>query len=121
MLIIPITMWREARGLGESGMQAVYHVIHNRALNPQFSKDMDMEKVCLRAHQFSCWNSADPQRDKYPTEDDDAFMIAKEITEDPGKDPTNGALYYYDVSIQLPNWAIGKQQTARVGSLRFYK
>ena len=120
MDIVPITMWREARSEGAEGMQSVYHVIANRAAAgrgwPAYP-----ERVCLQAHQFSCWNSSDPQRDKYPKVGDQEYAVAVAICQQPGADPTGGATCYYDQSITAPSWATPDKFTVQIGKLRFFR
>jgi N-acetylmuramoyl-L-alanine amidase len=121
MDILPITLWREARGEGEAGMRAVCHVILNRAAHGSGQWPSDPERACLQAYQFSCWNTNDPQRNKYPPPGDVAYSVAYAIAEDPGPDPTLGATSYHDTSIQPPPWATPDKFTVQIGRLRFYK
>lgn len=60
--IIARTLYYEARGEGEEGIDAVASVIFNRAEgNPKY-----LAKVCLAKMQFSCWNNIpDLTPDKY--------------------------------------------------------
>ena len=50
--IIADTLYMEARSEGERGQRAVATVIYNRA----HGKAENMESVCLKPKQFSCWN-----------------------------------------------------------------
>jgi spore germination cell wall hydrolase CwlJ-like protein len=120
MDILGITIWREARGEGIDGMRAVYHVIVNRAFSGQLWPH-DREQVCLQPFQFSCWNSRDPQRGKYPAPDDPSYKGAVEAILLAGEDPTGGATAYYDVSIPAPSWATAQNFTCQIGRLRFHK
>ena len=119
MDILGITMWREARGVGEEGMRAVYHVIHNRSTDRRWRKDM--EEVCLQPFQFSCWNTTDLQRDLYPTPTDPLYLKAMSIIDDPGQDPTGGANTYYDSSITAPSYDTPKTFKCQIGKLRFHE
>lgn len=62
--ILANTMWGEARNLGTEGMNAVGHVIKNRAEadTPRFGDGI--KGVALKPKQFSCWNVSDPNREK---------------------------------------------------------
>jgi spore germination cell wall hydrolase CwlJ-like protein len=101
-------------------MAAVYHVIANRAAAGR-SWPAYPERVCLQAHQFSCWNSGDPQRDLYPKAGDNAYALAVAICAQPGADPTGGATAYYDQSIPTPPWATPKNFTVTIGRFHFHK
>jgi N-acetylmuramoyl-L-alanine amidase len=125
MQVIPITIWREARGEGQAGMAAVLHVILNRAVpNPATPWPADPEKVCLQDFQFSCWNNRDPQRNLYPAPNDPQYAIAESLALSAARgldDPTNGATAYYDESITAPSWATPERFTVQIGRLRFYR
>lgn len=56
--IIAATLAAEAGGEGEAGIFAVACVIQNRSIHSRESAS----KVCLKPHQFSCWNVARPFR-----------------------------------------------------------
>jgi len=60
--IMANTMWGEARNLGVQGMNAIGHVIKNRAdvHAPHFGNGI--KGVALKPKQFSCWNPSDPNR-----------------------------------------------------------
>ena len=119
MEIVPLTVWKEARGEGEAGMRGVYWVIANRAAAGR-SWPAYPERVCLQSMQFSCWNNHDPQRDLYPEVGDPQYAMAVSICSQPGTDPTLGATCYYDVSIPAPPWATPKNFKVQVGRMRFY-
>jgi spore germination cell wall hydrolase CwlJ-like protein len=121
MDILGITLWREARGEGLPGLKAVYHVINNRALDPRTIWPDNRERVCMQAYQFSCWNTSDPQRNKYPPFGDDAYAKVTAVVLQPGDDPTGGATAYYDISIPPPSWATDANFTCQIGKLRFHK
>ena len=120
MDIVELTIWREARGEGEPGMHAVYHVISNRAAAGR-SWPAYPERVCLQAYQFSCWNSSDPQRDLYPKVGDNAYALAVAICQQPGVDPTGGSTAYFSEGIVPPSWADPAKFTVQIGKLRFHR
>lgn len=122
------TIWGEARGEGYAGMQAVANVIVNRAKSGITWWGKDVRSCCLKAWQFSCWNSNDPNRAKlinlkntdpqYPTCAGLAGLgLAGRLD-----DNTNGATSYYDSRMpHPPPWSIGKEPCAVIGHHRFYK
>ena len=120
MDILGITIWREARGEGAAGMTGVYWVIRNRsAASPHNGWPADLEQVCLQPFQFSCWNSSDTQRAKYPGVDDPQYKAIPGFYSQP--DPTGGATAYYDTSIVPPPWARQSEFKTQIGSLKFYR
>jgi spore germination cell wall hydrolase CwlJ-like protein len=58
------TIWGEARGHGVDGMNAVGHVIKNRADAHKKMFGSGIKDVVKKDKQFSCWNSGDPNRKK---------------------------------------------------------
>jgi N-acetylmuramoyl-L-alanine amidase len=120
------TLWGEARGEGEKGMMAVACVILNRAKKPCWW-GKDIESVCRKKWQFSCWNENDPNYQKLlrVTDKDpsfaDALAIAKEAVSGM-EDITNGATHYFVTKMKNPpKWASGKIPCAVIGSHSFYK
>jgi len=125
MDIAPITIWREAGGEGPEGMAAVAWVIHNRALSGRRMWPQDAEKVCLQAYQFSCWNTNDATRNKYPVAGDAAYRDAMQAWAmvGNGPDPTHGAFYYVNpqaVSVN-PFDNANYVKTAEIGRHHFYR
>jgi spore germination cell wall hydrolase CwlJ-like protein len=121
------TVWGEARGEGLDGMQAVAAVIWNRVKSPRWW-GKDVQSVCLKPFQFSCWNMSDPNRDKLlaVTAKDPQFAEALDICAQAlaGNlaDPTNGAnSYYSSASMAPPYWALSIQPTAKIGNHVFYR
>jgi len=129
--IVAATLWMEARGEGEKGMQAVLNVIMNRAKG-DFSK---AKSVALRPKQFEVWNSiSNPEkktREIYQslhgktTADAKAFQTALRLTNQAltGKlsDITGGATFYFNPKHANPSWAKKMKRTARIGNHDFYK
>ncbi len=120
-----MTTYMEASGEGPAGMLAVAYVLVNR-----FAKGhaATLAAVCLQPFQFSCWNTADPNRtriaelnDTDPTlsEAEHAVESAVNGTE---PDPTHGAVNYYATSMRTPpTWASRMTFTVEIGKHRFYK
>lgn len=121
------TIWGEARGEGDSGMQAVAHVLLNRLVDGRWGKTMGL--VCLWPAQFSCWNIGDPNRvemlgllsgDPLLAGATAAFGNAN-TEQQTGVDPTAGATHYYADTIAAPFWTKGAKQTAHIGHHLFWK
>jgi spore germination cell wall hydrolase CwlJ-like protein len=93
-------VYKEARGEGLEGMEAVAHVIVNRTK----AWKQTLTKTILGKNQFSCMSvPSDPQFGKpCPAKDDPQGklwaaaqeMVERILGEMPPPDPTGGALYY---------------------------
>lgn len=123
--VLARTLWGEARGEGEEGMQAVAAVICNRARQPGWW-GRGIAGICQRARQFSCWNADDPNRAALLAVDasDPAFATALRLARlavaGALPDPTHGATHYHSLSVR-PAWAAGQQPCARIGGHLFYR
>lgn len=122
--VLARTLWGEARGEGQIGMEAVACVILNRAAKPGWW-GRSVAEVCLKPWQFSCWNADDPNRAKLLTVDasDPAFRLALEVA---GRalagslaDCTAQATHYHARHV-LPGWAKGRAPSAMIGRHAFY-
>lgn len=120
------TVWGEARGESDAGRAAVAWVIKNRASQPGWW-GRDIETVCLKKWQFSCWNPTDPNSVKcamVSEKIDKGFERIKEICRSvlscETEDPTNGATHYHTKSIS-PAWAMKIDPCAEIGNHKFYK
>jgi spore germination cell wall hydrolase CwlJ-like protein len=120
------TLWGEARGEPEGGMEGVACVVLNRAHNPRWWGH-DVISVCLHSYQFSCWNSDDPNRPKLVavTEADPDFVralaIAREALAGHLADITQGADSYADLRVCHPDWADTAERTCRIGNQTFFR
>jgi N-acetylmuramoyl-L-alanine amidase len=117
------TVWGEARGTGEAGIDAVAHVLWNRVKDDRWGATLF--QVCLAPYQFSCWNVGDPNRNLM-LELDDADPILAQCVEAVSyaqiePDPTAGAMWYFSNDITAPAWAKGAIMTAKIGPFFFYK
>lgn len=123
MDIVPLTIWREARGEGRDGMLAVAWVIENRTHNPQWASDA--ERVCLQRKQFSCWNDMNAEREMYPLPGDVEYALCRELwaTLATEPDPTGGATFYCNPqALAINPFANSRyEQTAQIGKHLFYK
>ena len=131
LALLQLAIWREARGEPYDGKRGVAHVITNRSLVASWWNGHTVGQVgnvVLHPYQFSSFNVADPNADKWPADDDPSFAecCAVSLSVMGGSDPdnTDGATYYYDTSIDWPE-AWGPQanyvNTLNVGRLRFWK
>ena len=131
--IVIATLYGEARGEGEVGMQAVLNVLMNRA-NNDFSK---VKGLALAPKQFSMWNDVkDPAtfainlgkqvRDKEIQGADKSMYLKAAGLVDQAmkgtlKDITGGAKFYFNPSLANPSWAKKMKKTATIGNHDFYK
>ncbi|MCG8683468.1 MAG: cell wall hydrolase [Desulfobacterales bacterium] len=118
------TLWGEARGDGEIGMQAVANVVLNRLKRPaRFQATVG--RVCRQHKQFSCWNERDPNRTKLESVDSRnaaftmALDVARRAIRDQLPDITSGADHYHHHTISA-DWSIGHTPCARIGDHVFF-
>lgn len=118
------TIWGEARGEGQTGMQAVANVIMNRVKKGGWW-GATIQDVVLKKWQFSTWNENDPNREKAlaVTTNDAKFWTAKKIASlaynGQLDDITGGATNYHAKSVS-PSWAESMTKTATIGNHIFY-
>ncbi len=129
--ILARTVWGEARGETLAGQIAVAHTIMNRVLAPGWW-GTSVRTVCLKPHQFSCWNYNDPN---YPyvcgrktisiKELDPLMDVAQSAISGVTDDPTRGANHYYSTLVfkdgAPPAWAKNMKQMAVIGHHVFLK
>ena len=124
--ILSRTMWAEARGEGEKGIQAVACVILNRVNNPRWW-GRDVVTVCLKPFQFSCYNVDDPNRAKLlaVTAEDPSFALALQIADKALAgllpDITLGSDSYYAEGSPKPHWTWNLAPTIQIGKHLFYR
>jgi len=126
------TLWGEARGEGSAGMQAVAHVILNRAA---ISKTLgsywwgnDIVQICQKPFQFSCWNKDDSNRAKLIQlgADDDIYFVSalriarRAVAGVMGADITKGATHYHAAGIS-PYWVKDHKPCSVLGKHIFYR
>ena len=120
--MLALCIWREARGEGPAGMQAVACVIRNRVR----ARGSSYYAEVTRAWQFSSITAkGDPELGVYPVPNDPQWASIQALV--PGiidgslADNTGGAQFYYADGIPLPSWAQGMTATVSVGRQHFYK
>ena len=115
---LAVCLYHEARGECDEGIQAVAHVILNRAKQ----KRKTVKEIVLQPSQFS-WanNGARP-----PIKDYGSFVKCLDLAgktvkerEELGVD-FNGADHYHAVTVN-PSWAKSMQKIAKVGGHIFYR
>jgi len=136
--IFPRVLWGEARGEGQTGIEAVAAVVVNRAAvaaqfveehgrpHPLFGDGTLAGAVTVR-WQFSCLNDGDPNLPKLLAVDDSdpSFVLCTQIANSAASgslvDPTEGALYYKTNSLPWPpSWGKEVPPLAVIGNQSFY-
>ena len=104
-------------------MRAVGWTVLNRVKHPQFPST-----VCGVVQQggetppcqFSWWCDGRSDRPGEQKAWTAALAVASEMLEDPPPDPTDGALFYHNLSVTSP-WKMRRELTARIGQHVFYR
>lgn len=125
--LLTLCVWRECRGESSEAQHAVAWVVKNRLQRGGWF-GMSWVQVILKPAQFSSFNPGDPNAVKFPHPENDSsygscLMAAKHVYEGTTPDPTGGALYYFDSSMEdhPPSWAKDFVSTVRIGRLHFFK
>lgn len=119
------TVYMEASGETYEAQRAVAHILVNRLKDGRWGKTL--AAVCLRAEQFSSWNTSDPNRQRFAAVDrgDPLLKQIEVYVEDAmsgtDTDPTGGALYYFNPTLARPYWAAHFVKTVDIGQQSFYK
>lgn len=119
------TIYGEARGEPYEGKVAVAWVLLNRARRPRWW-GQDLYSVCLKGHQFSCWNQDDPNRAAIKAASPgDPIMGAcmralLNVLDGCEPDPTGGSDHYCVISL-TPSWAATHKPEAIIGRHKFYR
>lgn len=124
------TLYGEARGEKVRGIEAVACVIINRVEKALqrggYWWGSDVEKVCLKPWQFSCWNVNDPNREKILQVDRQnkvfatCLRVARRAVFGALTDITSGATHYH-VDGLLPAWARHQIPCVEIGQHVFYR
>lgn len=145
--ILARTIYGEARGEGNLGMEAVGCTIINRWKSGKWFNGYDtnndgaesIAEVCQQRvpkskwYQYSCWNEDNPgllkmmSSDLYDSHLSNCFRIALLVIVNSNDqrwqvlDKSNGATHYYSDRISTPSWALGKEPCQIIGHHRFFK
>jgi len=123
--LLPLVIYREARGQPDDAMAAVGWVVKNRVAHPKWW-GTDIPSVVLAHYQFSSFNANDPNSRAFMAkglEADHIMQIAFNVYWSLTSDPTGGATYYFDKSLDSnpPNWSKTMTHTVDIGAFHFYK
>lgn len=130
--IMTKTLWMEARGETDEGIQAVACVIYNRYKNRKWYSRIlgiaSLANVCLKKWQFSCWNPGDQCDTKLPkaNKESRAWKTCENFAILAANDKlpaiVGDADHYYATSMKTPPaWAKKMKFICQVGHHRFYK
>ena len=104
---LALVAWKEARGEGQEGMQAVMHVIVNRVGHPGFSSTI--HNCIYGKNQFTSMSvPSDPEFSLEPGAMDSQYTycvsIAPSVLGGTDVDVTNNAHYYADLKYTTSGW-----------------
>lgn len=130
--IVAATLWGEIRNGNDEQVMNVAHVIRNRVRARLRADGKDdwwgegYNGVCLARAQFSCWWDTQQERLLVVDETDTAYarmlVLARQIMNWRGADPTNGSTHYHTVTLTPPNWGeILNHKTLDDGKHIFYR
>ena len=116
--VMALNMYHEARGEGRLGMLAVGWVVLNRMADKAYPSTV--AGVVYQGCPFSwvCDRRSDRPRDAQAWQR--ALQLAAELLEQPGRDPTRGAMWYHASWIRDPGWGPEVARVARIGRHIFY-
>ncbi len=125
-----LCVWRESRGEGFDGMDAVAHVIVNRVGFPGFAHTL--HDVIMGKNQFTSMSPTDPEYKIHPQIGDvqNGYLhhMIPLLLQAPGDDPTLGAHYYADLRDTTSGWffehivqdTVNHPHTVKIGHHDFY-
>lgn len=130
-----LCVWKEARGEGQIGMQAVAHVISNRVGTPGFARTL--HDVVYGKNQFTSMSVPhDPEFNLVPPPGDPQFSycttLCPQVLNKSDADPTHGAHYYENAATATSGWfgrviagpdgngTEGHSLSACIGKQKFY-
>jgi len=132
--VLARTIYGEARGEfnqtdgGLGALMAIANVIVNRTKFPQrFGKSIS--EICLKPHQFSCWNANDANYQMITSVQlgdnhifDLCWNVAENIYQGKWPDLTHGSDHYYASWLSYtPAWVKGVKPQACIGQHIFFK
>jgi len=124
--MLALAIYREARGEDQLSKLAVGWVIRNRMEKGGWFGSSYFDVVTKRA-QFSSFNLGEKNSIVFGPPQDPAWrectQAATDVILSNRADPTNGATFYYDKSLDQhpPLWAREYTHTADVGAFHFFK
>lgn len=108
-------IYHEARGEDVVGQKAVAHVTLNRVADERWPDTIC--GVVYQPYQFS-WTRVKPAV-KDPVAYENSLMVAASAVMGISKDPTDGAVFYYDHSRVTPRWSRAFETVAVIGGHTF--
>jgi spore germination cell wall hydrolase CwlJ-like protein len=131
LMMVALTVWREASGEATIAKQAVAWAIRNRVDRPGWW-GKDWVDVVTHPSQFTSMvppaQLADANLRRWPRPEDpswsDALHAAFDVICSNVPDPTGGATFYHSYPIdspKVPLWAKTYKHVADVGAFHFYK
>ena len=129
--VLARTIFGEARGEPQAGLEAVANVVLNRVKVAQkrggkYWWGNDVISVCQKPYQFSCWNRNDPSYKRLinvtPSKKHfaTALRIARRAVIGALEDNTHGATHYHADYVS-PYWAVGEKSVTTISRHIFYK
>lgn len=105
--LLALCIYKEARGEGPTGCQAVAHVIHNRVGFPGFAHTL--RQVILGPNQFTSMSvPSDIEFNLQPTPNDSMYPVCLSIANDvlagTSGDNTSGAHFYANLAETTSGW-----------------
>lgn len=127
--VLARTIFGEARGEPVRGKEAVAAVVLNRVRLAKrrggYWWGEDIQGVCTKPWQFSCWNDNDPNRgkilniDRKNTVFKTCLRVARRAVRGALKDPTHGSTHYHTLNVDPP-WSSGRAPIVIIGRHQFY-
>jgi len=124
LVVLARTIYGEARGEPWPGKLAVAWVVRNRVqLGGWWGRNV--EAVCQKPYQFSCWNPHDANREVITQVTAatpafrDCLAAAAAVLCDLEPDHTGAATHYHALGLH-PSWAEGQRHTCIIGQHVFY-
>jgi N-acetylmuramoyl-L-alanine amidase len=104
---LALVAWKEARGEGDAGMEAVMNVIANRVGHPGFAHTL--HDVIYGKNQFTSMSvPSDGEFNLQPADGDPQFAYCQDLAQGfngaTPDDPTQGAHYYADIKYTTSGW-----------------
>lgn len=129
IVLLALTLWREARGEPYEAKIAVAHTVKNRLSHPGWWGN-DWISVLTKKWQYSSLTDPkDPQLSNWPAASDNSFeeclTVAERVVTGMYNSPLKGIDSYYDDSLQgdlRPKWAREHPErfVGKIGRLNFY-
>ena len=141
LMIVPMTFWGqtyqqqavaavlmgEAWSEGAQGMTAVAEVIHQRAVEKQWTPLRVVAAARGKVHAFSCVNGTTIDRLIQKFSQEPSYQLALQIAQTTCLDPPAGSpgmtkfATHYTLATERPYWARDQRPVAIIGRHAFYK